>query len=90
MVNVFKAARQFIRNRRGATSAEYALLLAIAGTLLVTSAFALGQAVTGSLGDSAALYGNTGCQNNGQGGGLGGGNGGGGGQGTGQGDGNSC
>lgn len=90
MVNVLKVVRPFIRDRRGATSAEYALLLAVAGGLLVVSAFTLGEAVSTSLSDRAELYRQTGCQNNGQGTGLGGGNGGGGGQGAGQGNGNSC
>lgn len=90
IVNVFKAVKTFFRGRRGATSAEYALLLAVAGGMLATSAFMLGEAISDSLGERAELFREAGCQNNGQGTGLGGGNGGGGGQGAGQGNGNSC
>lgn len=90
MVNVFYAAGKFLRDRRGASGAEYALLLSLVGATLMFSAVLLGQSVAGSMENSSGLFEQAGCTNNGQGTGLGGGNGGGGGQGAGQGNGNSC
>lgn len=90
MVNAMEAARAFLRDCRGASAAEYALLLAIVGAVLAMSAILLGESIAGSIGNSAGVLEQAGCQNNGQGSGLGGGNGGGGGQGAGSGSGNSC
>ncbi|MDX1575338.1 MAG: Flp family type IVb pilin [Kiloniellales bacterium] len=84
----------FLRDQRGATAAEYALLLALVSGGLAVSAVGLGESISNSMNETSALIDQSGCdnngQNNGQGTGFGGGNGGGKGQGAGNGQGNSC
>ena len=80
----------FLCDCRGASGAEYALLLAFIGASLAVATFVLGQSITDSIGNVSDLYERAGCDNNGQGTGLGGGNGGGAGQGAGHGSGNTC
>ena len=90
MVNALKIARIFLSDCRGASAAEYALLLSVVGALLAMSAFVLGDTIAGSMDNTSDLFDQAGCNNNGQGTGGGGGNGGGGGQGAGNGSGNTC
>jgi Flp pilus assembly pilin Flp len=90
MINAFKLASVFLSDCRGASAAEYVLLLSVVGALLAVSAFVLGDTIAGSLENSSNIFEQAGCNNNGQGTGLGGGAGGGGGQGAGSGSGNSC
>ncbi len=90
MVNALRFASSFLRDCRGATAAEYALVLAVAGAVLAVSAFALGESIAASMDNSADIFQQAGCSNNGQGTGFGGGNGGGSGNGAGNGSGNSC
>ena len=90
MVNAFKLVKDFLCDCRGASAAEYALVLSVIGAGLAMSAFTLGDSIAGSMDNSSDVFAQAGCTNNGQGTGLGGGNGGGGGQGAGNGDGNSC
>ncbi len=90
MVSIFRFANTFLRDNRGASAAEYALLLSVIGAGLAMSAFVLGDTIADSMENSADVFEQAGCNNNGQGTGLGGGNGGGGGQGAGNGAGNSC
>ncbi len=90
MVNSFKVLKDFLRDCRGASAAEYALLLSLVGASLAMSAFVLGDTISGSMDNMSGLIEQAGCNNNGQGTGLGGGNGGGDGQGSGSGSGNSC
>ena len=90
MVNAFNFAREFLKDRRGASAAEYALMLAIVGAGLGMSVFLFGETIADSMDNSSQVFHQAGCSNNGQGTGLGGGNGGGGGQGAGNGSGNSC
>ena len=80
MVNAFKFASVFLSDCRGASAAEYVLLLSVVGALLAVSAFVLGDTIAGSLENSSNIFEQAGCNNNGQGTGLGGGNGGGGNQ----------
>jgi pilus assembly protein Flp/PilA len=42
------------KDRRGASSAEYALLLALVGAGIILASFALGVAVSGSMNDAAS------------------------------------
>ena len=90
MVKAFKLARVFLSDCRGASAAEYALLLSVVGALLAMSAFVLGDTIAGSMENSSDIIEQAGCNNNGQGSGFGGGSGGDGGQGTGSGAGNIC
>ena len=90
MVNALKIARIFLSDCRGASAAEYALLLSVVGALLAMSAFVLGDTIAGSLENYSDIIEQAGCNNNGQGSGFGGGSGGDGGQGTGSGAGNIC
>jgi pilus assembly protein Flp/PilA len=90
MVNALKIARIFLSDCRGASAAEYALLLSVVGALLAMSAFVLGDTIAGSMDNTSDLFDQAGCNNNGQGTGGGGGNGGGSGQGAGNGSGNTC
>ncbi len=90
MINAFKFARVFLSDCRGASGAEYALLLSLIGASLAMSAVVLGETIAGSMDSTSGLIEQTGCNNSGQGTGLGGGNGGDGGQGAGNGAGNSC
>jgi Flp pilus assembly pilin Flp len=90
MINAFKFARVFLSDCRGASAAEYALLLSIVAASLAMSAAVLGESISGAMNDTSDLFEQVGCNNNGQGTGLGGGNGGSGGQGTGSGSGNTC
>ena len=90
MVNALRFATSFLKDRRGATAAEYALVLAVVGAVLAMSAFVLGDTIAASMDNSADVIQQAGCANNGQGTGLGGGNGGGTGNGAGNGNGNSC
>jgi Flp pilus assembly pilin Flp len=90
MVNVFALARNFLRDCRGTSAAEYALVLSVVGAVLAMSAFVLGETIAASIDNSSDIIQQAGGGNNGQGAGLGGGNGGGGGQGVGNGAGNSC
>jgi pilus assembly protein Flp/PilA len=86
----------FLRDRCGATAAEYALLLALISGGLALSAAVLGESIsdtmnrTSTLLDTSGQQSDGGCSNNGRGTGFGGGNGGGNGQGAGNGRGNSC
>ncbi len=90
MVKAFKLARVFLSDCRGASAAEYALLLSVVGALLAMSAVVLGDTIAGSLENSSDIIEQAGCNNNGQGTGFGGGSGGDGGQGAGSGAGNIC
>ncbi len=90
MINAFKFTRVFLTDCRGASAAEYALLLSIVAASLAMSAVVLGESISGAMNDTSELFHQAGCNNNGQGAGLGGGNGGGDGQGAGSGSGNSC
>ncbi len=90
MVKAFKLARVFLSDCRGASAAEYALLLSVVGALLAMSAFVLGDTIAGSLENYSDIIEQAGCNNNGQGSGFGGGSGGDGGQGAGSGAGNIC
>ncbi len=90
MVNALKFTRDFLIDCRGASGAEYALLLSLVGASLAMSAVVLGDTISGSMDNMSGLIEQAGCNNNGQGTGLGGGNGGGGGQGAGSGSGNNC
>jgi Flp pilus assembly pilin Flp len=89
MINKFNF-QDFIRDCRGASAAEYALLLSIVAASLAMSAAVLGESISGAMDDASGLIEQAGCNNNGQGTGLGGGNGNGGGQGAGSGSGNGC
>lgn len=86
----------FLRDRRGATTAEYALLLALVSGGLAVSVAGLGESISDTMNETSALMapygpdGAVGCGNNGGGTGFGGGNGSGKGQGAGNGRGNSC
>ncbi len=82
--------RAFASDRRGATAAEYVIILAIVGAGLGMSMMYLAGAVSGAAEDSANLINSTGCNNNGLGIGFGGGEGGGGGNGAENGEGNPC
>ncbi len=92
----FTSLTGFLRDRRGATAAEYALLLALIAGGLALSAAVLGESISGAMNNTSALLdpteqaGQSGCGNSGGGTGFGGGNGGGSGQGAGHGRGNSC
>ncbi len=90
MVNEFALARDFFNDCRGASAAEYALLLSVIGAGLAMSAFALGDTIADSMKNSSDVFEQAACNNSGQGTGIGGGNGGDGGQGAGNGSGNSC
>lgn len=90
MAPAVTALADFLRDRCGATAAEYALLLALVSGGLAVSAAGLGESISDSMNDTSALLEQSGCDNNGQGTGFGGGNGGGKGQGAGNGQGNSC
>ncbi len=80
----------FASDQRGATAAEYAILLGVIGSALAMSAMYLGDAIAVAFQDTADLIAELICNNQGQGTGLGGGQGGGGGQGVGSGVGNTC
>ncbi len=82
--------RAFASDRRGATAAEYVIILAIVGAGLGMSMMYLADAISGGVEDSASLINTTGCNNQGLGTGFGGGQGGGDGQGAGNGEGNTC
>ncbi len=86
----FTSLLGFLRSRRGATAAEYALLLALIAGGLALSAAVLGESISDTMNDTSALIEQSGGCNNGGGTGFGGGNGGGAGQGAGNGRGNSC
>jgi Flp pilus assembly pilin Flp len=86
----FTTLARFLRSRRGATAAEYALLLALISGGLALSAVVLGESISDTMNDTSALFEQSGCDNNGRGTGFGGGNGNGKGQGAGNGRGNSC
>jgi Flp pilus assembly pilin Flp len=90
MESAFTSLLGFLRSRRGATAAEYALLLALIAGGLALSAAVLGKSISDTMNDTSALIEQSGCGNNGGGTGFGGGNGGGAGQGAGNGRGNSC
>ena len=82
--------RAFASDQRGATAAEYAILLGVIGSALAMSAMYLGDAIAVAFQDTADLIAELICNNQGQGTGFGGGQGGGGGQGAGSGAGNTC
>ncbi len=86
--------RAFASDQRGATAAEYVILLALSGSMLAMSILLLSGAIAGGIEDAADLIAElidkANCNNQGQGTGLGGGQGGGGGQGAGSGAGNTC
>ncbi len=90
MVNIFKFTRDFLIDCRGASGAEYALLLSVVAASLAMSAVVLGETIAEAIDDTSGLIEQAGCNNNGQGAGLGGGNGSGSGQGAGNGSGNNC
>ena len=90
MVNALSFVSSFLRDCRGASAAEYALVLAVVGAVLAMSAFVLGDTIAASMDNSADVIQQAGCGNNGSGTGFGGGNGGGTGNGAGNGTGNSC
>jgi Flp pilus assembly pilin Flp len=72
------------RDEAGISSVEYAMLLAmIAGGIVIAAEF-LSNAVSNEMTDSAALFDDDGCGNDGDGDGTGGGDG------SGQGGGNTC
>ena len=87
---VSDSLRAFASDQRGATVAEYAILLGVIGSGLAMSAMYLGDAIAVAFQDTAGLIAELICNNQGQGTGLGGGQGGGGGQGAGSGAGNTC
>ena len=87
MVNIFRFTRDFLIDCRGASVAEYALLLSVVAASLAMS---LGETIAEAIDDTSGLIEQAGCNNNGQGAGLGGGNGNGSGQGAANGSGNSC
>ncbi len=80
----------FWHDQRGASAAEYVMLLAVLATGISVSLFMLSDSIGGAISNSAETISASGCSNQGQGTGLGGGNGGGDGQGAGQGVGNTC
>ncbi len=80
----------FWRDQRGATAAEYVMLLALLATGISVSLFMLSDAIVGAISNSSEIISAGGRNNQGQGTGLGGGQGGGAGQGAGQGQGNTC
>ena len=86
--------RAFASDQRGATAAEYAILLGVIGSALAMSAMYLGDAIAVAFQDTADLFAElidkANCNNNGGGAGDGGGRGGGGGRGAGSGAGNTC
>ena len=82
--------RAFASDKRGATAAEYVMILAIVGTGLAMAIFLLSGAISGGIENVADLIDEAGCNNKGLGIGDGGGQGGGGGKGAGSGVGNTC
>ncbi len=82
--------RAFASDQRGATAAEYVILLALIGSMLAMSILLLSSAISDGVAGVANLIDEAGCNNRGLGTGLGGGQGGGGGQGAGHGEGNTC
>ena len=86
--------RAFASDQRGATAAEYVMLLALITGAIAMAIIYLSDAIAGGIEDAADLiaelidYAN--CNNQGLGTGFGGGQGGGGGQGAGSGIGNTC
>ncbi len=86
--------RAFASDQRGATAAEYVMLLALITGAIAMAIFLLSGAIAGGIEDAADLIAElidkAHCNNQGQGTGLGGGHGGGGGQGAGHGQGNTC
>ncbi len=80
--------RAFASDQRGATAAEYVILLALIGSMLAMSILLLSGAIAGGIEEVTDLIER--CDNQGLGTGLGGGQGGGGGQGAGSGTGNTC
>ncbi len=77
--------RAFATDQRGATAAEYVMILAIVGTALAVAILLLSGAISGGIEDVADLIDEAGCDNHDHGGGDGGGEGGGGGESTGHG-----
>lgn len=75
---------------RGASGAEYALLLSIVAASLAVSISGLAESISRTMDDASNLFEQVGCDNNGQGTGFGGDNGSGDGQGAGNGAGNTC
>ena len=49
---------KLLRNTSGASAAEYALILAIVGSLLAVAAVALGNAIAGAMSDTTELINN--------------------------------
>lgn len=60
---MFKIFTSLIRDDRGASAAEYALILAIVGTGIAGAAFALGGAITNSIEDATACIQNAASTN---------------------------
>ncbi len=77
--------RAFATDQRGATAAEYVMILAIVGTGLFMAIFLLSGAISGGLEDAAEVIDEAGCNDHDHGGGDGDAEGGGGGEGTGHG-----
>ncbi len=86
-------------DRTGATTAEFAMLLALVSGALVMAISVLSLSIAGGMDDATSVIESTAsngdgadgkCDNSGLGTGLGGGAGGGGGQGAGHGEGNTC
>ena len=55
MVNSIKALKVFLSDCRGASGAEYALLLSLVGASLAISAFVLGDTISGSMDNMSGL-----------------------------------
>lgn len=57
LAKLFKVAGKFLRDDKGISSVEYALLLAFIGAGVAAAALTLGEAVEGKLGDAATTIG---------------------------------
>ncbi len=68
--------RAFATDQRGATAAEYVMILAIVGTGLFMAIFLLSGAISDGVRDAAEVIDEAGCNNKGLGTGFGGGHGG--------------
>lgn len=77
-------------DNRGASSAEYALILAIVTVGIAAATISLGVSISGAISDSASCFDGVRTANGGQGGGVGGGQGNGNGQGATKGAGFQC
>jgi pilus assembly protein Flp/PilA len=80
----------FCGDRRAASAAEYAMILALLATGMTIAMLALSNSIDGAMTNTSSVINTAGCSNQGQGTGFGGGEGGDDGQGAGQGEGNTC